>query len=345
MIGAKIERERKRPEHERDAFGDLARDMGEKRFMRGDLMGKAPAARPQQFSVEEEALVGHRKALCRGASGPIMAAMPTGEAELGLERRGEAAAIAAERSGTAASMLRLIADFLMPPVCISCRTRVGSHGLLCGTCFAKIDFIAPPLCERLGVPVPFETGEKPLSAAATAAPPVYDRARAAAHYSDAMRELVQNFKYRDRHEGLALLARWLAKAGAELLADADLIIPVPLHATRLWRRRFNQSAMLAVALGRLCRVPRRLLRADAGAADGEPSGAHRRPAPPQCRRAFRVDKDNAPRIKGRKLVFVDDVITTGATAEACARVVKRAGAARVDVVVLARVVEPAAFVL
>ena len=115
-------------------------------------------------------------------------------------------------------MLRRLADFLLPPVCISCRTRVGSHGLLCGTCFAKIDFIAPPLCERLGVPLPFETGEKPLSAAAIATPPVYDRARAAAHYSETMRELVQSFKYRDRHEGLALFARWLARGlrpGAE----------------------------------------------------------------------------------------------------------------------------------
>lgn len=253
MIGAQIEREWKRPEHERDALGDLARDMGEKRFMRRDLMREAPAARPQQFSVEEEALVGHRKALCRGASGPIMAAMPTGEAELGLERRAEAA-IAAERSGATAWLLRRVADFLLPPVCISCRTRVGSHGLLCGTCFAKIDFIAPPLCERLGIPLPFETGEKRLSAAAIASPPVYDRARAAAHYSDAMRELVQSFKYRDRHEGLALFARWLAKAGAELLADADLIVPVPLHTRRLWRRRFNQSA-IAVALGGFATCP------------------------------------------------------------------------------------------
>src|SRR5262245_41607448 len=255
MIGAEIERKRKRPEHERDALGDLARDMGEKKFMRRDLMGKAPAARPQQFPVEEEASIGHRKALCRRVSGPIMAAMPTGEAELGPKRRAGAAAIAAETSGVAASMLRRVADFLLPPVCISCRARVGSHGLLCGSCFAKIDFIAPPLCERLGVPLPFETGEKPLSAAAIAAPPVYDRARAAAHYSDAMRELVQSFKYRDRHEGLALFARWLARAGAELLADADLIVPVPLYPARLWWRRFNQSAMLALAVGRLSGVP------------------------------------------------------------------------------------------
>src|SRR5262245_24985964 len=191
--------------------------MGEKEFMRRDLTGEAPAARPQQFSVEQEVLVGHREDLCRGASGPIMTATPTGEAELGLDRRTVAAAIAAERSGAAVSMLRRLADFLLPPICISCRTRVESHGLLCGTCFAEIDFIAPPLCKRLGVPLPFQTGAKPLSAAAVAWPPVYDRGRAAAHYSETMRELVQSFKYRDRHEVLALFARWLAKADAEFM--------------------------------------------------------------------------------------------------------------------------------
>jgi ComF family protein len=274
-----------------------------------------------------------------------MAAMPTGEAELGLERREAAAAIAAERSGVGASMLRRLADFLLPPVCISCRVRVESHGLLCGACFAKIDFIAPPLCERLGVPLPFETGAAPLSAAAIASPPVYDRARAAAHYSETMRELVQSFKYRDRHEGLALFARWLAKAGSELLADADLIVPVPLYATRLWRRRFNQSAMLAVALGRLCCVPvdcfalKRVRRTASQV--GLTADQRRR----NVAGAFRVDSDSAPRIAGRKLVVVDDVITTGATAEACAGVLKRAGAARVDILALARVVKPAAFVL
>jgi ComF family protein len=274
-----------------------------------------------------------------------MAAMPAGEAELGLESETAAPATPGAASGTMGSILRRFADFLLPPVCISCRTRIGSHGLLCGACFARIDFIAPPLCDRLGVPLPFEAGEKLLSAAAIASPPVYDRARAAAHYSDTMRELIQSFKYRDRHEGLPLFARWLKKAGAELLADADLILPVPLYATRLWRRRFNQSAMLAVALGRLsalpvdCFVLKRVRRTASQV--GLTADQRRR----NVSGAFRVDKDKAPQVKGKKLLVVDDVITTGATAEACARVLKRAGAARVDVLALARVVEPTAFVL
>jgi ComF family protein len=270
--------------------------------------------------------------------------MPTGEAELGLEPP-----VSAAREGAGAvflrPMLHHLADLLLPPVCISCRRRILSHGLLCGDCFAKIDFIAPPLCAKLGVPLPYDAGDGSLSAAAIATPPVYDRARAAARYSDTMRELVQSFKYRDRHEGLPLFARWPTKAGAELLADADLIVPVPLYPARLWWRRFNQSAMLALAVGRLsgvpvdCAVLRRIKRT---ASQVGLSAEQRRR---NVRGAFKVDRANATGVRRKKVVVVDDVITTGATAESCARALKRARAARVDVLALARAVEPTAFVL
>jgi predicted amidophosphoribosyltransferase len=182
-----------------------------------------------------------------------MAAM-AGLGELGLAA--PRASLARPRArGRFGLLLDRIADLVLPPVCISCRRRVGGHGLLCGDCFARIDFIAPPICARLGIPLPYDAGEGSLSAAAIASPPVYDRARAAARYSDTMRELIQSFKYRDRHEGLPLFARWLVKAGRELLADADLIVPVPLYPSRLWWRRFNQSAMLAQGLGRLTGIP------------------------------------------------------------------------------------------
>jgi ComF family protein len=231
----------------------------------------------------------------------------------------------------------------LPPVCIACRARIGSHGLLCGACFASIDFIAPPICARLGVPLPYDAGEGALSAAAIATPPVYDRARATARYSETMRELIQSFKYRDRQEGLALFARWLRQADAELLEDADLIVPVPLYPGRLWWRRFNQSAMLAQALGRLtgvevdCFVLRRVKRTSSQV--GLSADQRRR----NVAGAFKVDKARAGRIRVKKVVVIDDVITTGATAEACARALKRAR--RVDVLALARAVEPAAFLL
>ncbi len=188
------------------------------------------------------------------------------------------------------SLLGQLADLLLPPVCISCRTRIGSHGLLCGVCFAKIDFIAPPICARLGVPLPYDAGEPLLSAAAIAKPPIYDRARAAARYSATMRELIQSFKYRDRHEGLPLFGLWLKKAGAELLGDADLIVPVPLYRSRLWWRRFNQSAMLAQIVGRLVGVPvdcfalSRVGERKARSAFLPTSGAEMLPAPSRWRR-------------------------------------------------------------
>src|SRR4029079_1277982 len=128
-------------------------------------------------------------------------------------------------------------------------------GSCSGDCWARIDFIVPPLCSRLGVPLPYDAGEPSLSAGAIADPPVYDRARAAARYSSTMRDLIQSFKYGDRHEGVPLFGRWMAAAGAELLAGADVIVPVPLYRSRLWSRRFNQSAMLAQEVGKLAGVP------------------------------------------------------------------------------------------
>ena len=260
--------------------------------------------------------------------------MEMSETDITLTRRPEQARA---RGLSLGAILAPLADLLLPPVCVVCRTRIGRHGLICGACFARIDFIAPPLCDRLGVPLPYDAGAPLLSAAAIAKPPVYDRARAVARYSSTMRELVQRFKYRDRHEGLPLFGRWLSRAGAELLADADVIVPVPLYASRLWWRRFNQSAMLAQEVARLTGVPadcftlRRVRRTASQV--GLTADQRRR----NVRGAFKIERARRDRIKGRNVVVVDDVITTGATAEACARALKRDGAARA--------VDPAALVL
>jgi ComF family protein len=233
---------------------------------------------------------------------------------------------------------RTAVDLVLPPTCLACRKPVGAAGGLCPSCWIKMGFIERPYCERLGTPFPHDTGGSLLSPAAIANPPAFDRARAAARYGDAARELVHLLKYGDRLDLAAPLGRWMARAGAEVLADADALVPVPLHWTRLWQRRFNQSAMLARAIASAAGVPvadHILARTRATAPQ---IGLARSERARNVQGAFAVPRAARIDVKGRKLVVIDDVLTSGATVEACANVLRRAGASRVDVLVLARVV-------
>jgi ComF family protein len=237
--------------------------------------------------------------------------------------------------------LAACADIIVPPCCLVCRTPLGAHHLLCAACWREVHFIRPPLCDVLGIPLPFDTGERMISAAAAARPPAYDRARAVAHFSGSMRTLVHHFKYADRHDGRTLFGRWLAEAGREHLAGAHLIVPVPLARWRLLSRRFNQAAILAEELSRQCGLasdPLLLRRTRfAKTQVGLTHDQRRR----NVAGAFSVPHGGRHRVAGRNVLLVDDVITTGATAEACARALKRAGAARVDVLTLAMVTNEA----
>jgi ComF family protein len=197
------------------------------------------------------------------------------------------------------------------------------------------------LCDILGMPLPFDTGERMVSAAAAARPPAYDRARAVAHFSGSMRTLIHQLKYADRHDARALCGRWLAEAAQDLIAGIDAVVPVPLSRLRLLSRRYNQSAILAqelaratglaVDVGLLRRV--RFTRAQVGLTRDQ----RRR----NLAGAFQVTPARRAWLPGRSVLLVDDVVTTGATAEACARALKRAGAARVDVLALAMVTNEA----
>jgi ComF family protein len=233
--------------------------------------------------------------------------------------------------------LDAVADLIVPPCCLVCRTALGDHHLLCGACWRQVKFIRAPLCDVTGIPLPFDAGERMVSAAALAHPPAYDRARAVAHFSGAMRTLVHHFKYADRHDARALFARWLLETGRELLPDVDVIVPVPLSRWRLIGRRFNQAAVLANELARatgLVCAPHLLRRTrSTGSQVGRTRDQRRR----NVAGAFKVPARLRPRLVGRNVLLVDDVITTGATAEACARALKHAGAARVDVLALALV--------
>ena len=251
------------------------------------------------------------------------------------EKRGLSDRIAAVVMGAACGL----ADLVVPPVCLVCRRPLGSHDSLCGGCWRAISFIRPPLCDRMGLPLPFDPGGPTISGAALKDPPVYDRARAVARFDRVMRELIHKLKYGDRHDARRLFGRWLRQAGAEILADADLIVPVPLHRWRLFRRRFNQAAILAQEVARETKIPcdpLSLVRVR-----WTPSQVGLSPTERQrnLAGAFAVAARAREQIAGRNLVLVDDVITTGATVSACARVLKRAGAGRVDVLALALVTD------
>lgn len=246
---------------------------------------------------------------------------------------------AGARSGLAHAG-RFLVGAALPPLCAVCREPVGTHGGLCSICWSRLAFITPPYCERLGIPFAYDPGPGVLSLEAIADPPAYGRARAAVRFDDVSRKLVHYFKYGDRLDLAPLLGRWMAAAGKPLLADADALVPVPLHWRRLWLRRFNQSAALAQAIGRESGLPvihESLRRAKPTA---QQVGLTRTERARNVQGAFAVSAEARASVAGRKLILVDDVLTSGATVDACARVLLRAGAASVDVLVFARVVNP-----
>src|ERR1700755_1971789 len=144
---------------------------------------------------------------------------------------------------------RFALDIALPTLCVSCHEPVDGEGV-CASCWAKLSFIAPPFCPRLGIPFVYDPGPNLLSMEAIASPPAYRRARAAVRYDDVARTLVHSLKYQDRTDLAPAMGRWMARAGRELLADADALIPVPLHWRRAWRRRYNQSGALAQIIAR-----------------------------------------------------------------------------------------------
>ena len=229
-------------------------------------------------------------------------------------------------------------DVALPSLCPACREQVRDSGL-CASCWSKLSMIAPPYCERLGIPFAYDPGPGVLSMQAISDPPAYHRARAAVRYDDIARALVHALKYGDRIDLAPTMGRWMARAGRELLKDADAIIPVPLHWRRLWARRFNQSALLAQAISRETGVAVADTALKRVKATAQQVGLTQSERAENVQGAFRVPPDRKAVVAGRRLVLVDDVLTSGATSDACARALLRAGARNVDLVVFARVVD------
>jgi len=231
-----------------------------------------------------------------------------------------------------------VLGLVYPPTCPGCGTATAEPHALCPACWSGLRFIAPPFCQRFGTPFAVDHGVGPLlSPRAMADPPVFGRARAAVLYDGIARDLVHRLKYNDRLDLAPTLARMMTGAGAELLAEADCLVPVPLHRWRLWRRRFNQAALLAqgiAALTDLPTAPQALARVKATRSQ---VGLTRAARARNLQGAFRVPEAARASLQGRRVLLIDDVATTGATANAAARALLRAGAARVDVLTFALV--------
>jgi ComF family protein len=233
---------------------------------------------------------------------------------------------------------RVLVSLVYPPVCAACAASTGVAHALCPRCWASLSLIERPYCEVLGTPFALDLGGSLLSPQAMADPPVFARARAVCGYDDTARVLVHRLKYGDRLELALTMGGMMALAGRELLADADLIVPVPLHRFRLWRRRFNQASALANVLGRQAGKPvdgHALVRVKRTRPQ---VGLSRNERQENLQGALRVVVDARPRIEGRRILLVDDVLTTGSTANASARALLRAGATAVDLITFTRVI-------
>ena len=233
-------------------------------------------------------------------------------------------------------LARRLLDILLPPRCLRCGGITDSAGALCHGCWGQIRFLAPPLCECCGRPFDIDPGPGAICGPCMVKRPPFARARAVFRYDDASKALVLRFKHADRVGAATPFARWMARAGADLLAEADVIIPVPLHRWRLLQRRYNQAALLANALGRLSGVPSQpdaLRRVRHTTSQGHLGRKERKR---NVRGAFQVARPGA--VAGRRVLLIDDVLTSGATLEECVRVLRADGAAAVDVLTLARVV-------
>ncbi|MEM8751204.1 MAG: ComF family protein [Pseudomonadota bacterium] len=248
------------------------------------------------------------------------------------------------KSGIAVSRRSLLSlrDAVLPPACLGCDRQLAEPGALCATCWDTMRFIEKPYCSVMGMPFSYDLGDGVLSAEAIANPPPFERVRSVVLYDMIARQLVQSLKFSDRTDLAPWMASWMMRASDGLLDPPALIVPVPLHRWRLWKRRFNQSAELARPL--------------ALSAEGKARGLEYRPdvlirsrrtrqqvglkAKERARNvqgAFRVPTEKKIDVQGRRVVLIDDVYTTGATLKACARALRRGGAREVACLTFARV--------
>ena len=231
-----------------------------------------------------------------------------------------------------------VINMVMPPACLNCAQPVQSAGDLCMDCWSGIQFLSPPWCACCGLPFAYDEGAQSICGACSEKQPAFDRARAVYVYSEQSRDMILKFKHGDRTDMAPAFAHWLARAGQDLLQTAEILAPVPLHRRRILKRRYNQAALIAAHLPRPpgCRyIPDLLHRVKNTGSQG---GLNRRARYRNLSGAFKINEKFKADIAGKRVLLIDDVLTTGATVETCAAQIKRAGAHSVDVLTLARIV-------
>lgn len=254
-----------------------------------------------------------------------------------LDRENGSSAFSAIHSAVGSGL-----DLLFPPSCLGCGASIAGSAALCGGCWRETPFLAEPLCDQCGAPFdhePMATAppDRIVCERCERRPPPWRRGRAAILYDGAGRDLVLALKHADRTDIARPMARWMARVGAPLLESADALVPVPLHWRRRLRRRYNQSAEIARVLSRLSGAPLDLSaltrRRPTTSQDGKTAVERRR----NVSDAFHVTRRGAARLADRRVLLIDDVLTTGATAGACARALLEAGAGAIDLLVFANV--------
>ena len=232
--------------------------------------------------------------------------------------------------------LKPVLDFALPPRCPGCGTVTEAPHRFCLACWSALRFLGEPCCSRCGLPFDYESGADVLCGACLAEPPGFDRLRAAVVYGEISRRVALKLKYGGRPGIAETMARFMARQLAA--EEGTIVVPVPLHRWRIWRRGYNQSALIATALARRAGLEARLDLIRRVKRTPPLRGMGPRERRDAVRGAFRIEPRHRELVKGRNVLLVDDVYTSGATANACARVLKRAGAAKVNILCWARVV-------
>jgi len=239
--------------------------------------------------------------------------------------------------GLARAALRPVLDFALPPRCPGCGAITAEPHRFCLDCWSDLEFLGDPCCFRCGLPFGFGPGGEEQCGACLADPPAFDRMRAAVAYGDIPRKVALKLKYGGRPGVAETIARFVERHMPP--APEAILAPVPLHRWRIWKRGYNQAALIASALARRSGIEARLDLVDRIKATPPLRGKNPAQRRDTVRGAFRIAPKHADAVRGRTIILVDDVYTSGATVGACARVLKRAGAARIEVLCWARVLK------